>query len=963
MVCPNCGAPLGSPHGPCQRCTWVAGVAVEAPGSQSSAAADPEQTRAPTDVHQSAEWTPSPGSATLQAGQQFTKRYTIIKLLGAGGMGEVYHAWDEALGAPVALKIVRPDLSVDPIDREGLEQRFKRELRLARQVTHPNVVRIHDLGDVDQVKYLTMEYVQGADLRALLRRYGKLPIARALSIARQVAAGLEAVHKAGIVHRDLKPANVIIDAEDHALLTDFGIARAVEAKTLYTMPGAVIGTLEYMAPEQARGEAVDQRSDIYAFGLILYDLIAGGRPSSKSDGLASLIERLEKGPSPLSAVDPSVPADTERIVTRCLGAEPSKRYQNISEVLSDLDRLGPDGRFRVQPPPSVDGRRQLGLIAAATAVIAVVVGAGVWQLLGTRTAAPVKPRDPITVLIADFENKAGDPVFEGSLEQPLGVALEGASFITAYPRKDATQIALKQGRHAKLDEKAARLVAISEGVPLVFVGTISGSRSGYQLTVKAVEPTKGDAVTSASADARSKSDVLQAVGHVADSMRRALGDTTPSDQLAAETFTAASLDAVKYYTIAQTLSGDRKNDEAIDYYKKAIQEDPKFGRAYAGWATAAYDAGRTDEAKGLYDKALELVGQMTEREKYRTLGAYFINVVHNNEKAMENYKALVTKYPSDFAGHNNLAVTYFNALNFSDAKAEGRRALDLYPRSLKFQGNYALYAMYAGDFKAAADAAREIVKKNPTYEVAYLPLAMEALAAGDIGGAKGVYSQAGTVGPEGASLSAIGLADVVMFEGRPADAVSILPPAITADLDRKNIAGASTKTIALAEAQSLLNQTAASVNSIETALSLSNEVQVIVPAARLLLRAGQEGRAQGLIQKLGETLQPQSRAYAALLEAEIALAHNRTGVAMEKLAAAKKQADLWLVRFMTAVAYERAGHHVEARDELEKCSKRLGEATSVFLDDMPTFRYTVPMRDLLQRVRAAGVNSGKSGSP
>jgi eukaryotic-like serine/threonine-protein kinase len=608
----------------------------------------------------------------------------------------------------------------------------------------------------------------------------------------------------------------------------------------------------------------------------------------------------------------------------------------------------------VQPPPSVNGRRRLGLIAAATAVIAVVVGAGVWQLLRTRTAAPVKPRDPITVLIADFENKAGDPVFEGSLEQPLGVALEGASFITAYPRKDATQIALKQGRSAKLDEKAARLVAISEGVPLVFVGTISGSRSGYQLTVKAVEPTKGDAVTSASADAPSKSDVLQAVGHVADSMRRALGDTTSSDQLAAETFTAASLDAVKYYTIAQTLSGDRKNDEAIDYYKKAIKEDPKLGRAYAGWATAAYDSGRTNEAKEQYDKALALVGQMTEREKYRTLGAYFLNVVHNSDKAMETYKALVTRYPSDFAGHNNLAVTYFNALNFADAKAEGRRALDLYPRSLKFQGNYALYAMYAGDFKAAADAAREILKKNPTYEVAYLPLAMEALAAGDMGGAKGVYSQARTVGPEGASLSAIGLADVAMFEGRPADAVSILPPAIKADLERKNIMGASTKTIALAEAQSLLNQMPAAVKSVNEALQTSSEIQIVVPAARILLKGGQDAAAQKLISSLGESLQPHSRAYARMLEGERLVAQGRAGDAMDALTDARKRADLWLVRFTTGAAYERLSHHVEAVTELEGCLKRIGEASAIFLDDVPTFRYTVSMRDLLQRAQQGG---------
>ncbi len=172
----------------------------------------------------------------------------MIKLLGAGGMGEVYHAWDETLGGPVALKIIRPGLALSQADLESLEERFKRELRLARQVTHPHVIRIHDLGEVSGLKYLTMEFVQGADLGLVLKRQGKMAVGRALAIAHQIAEGLGAVHKAGIVHRDLKPANVILDAEDHARLTDFGIARAVDAKTLYTIPGSVVGTLDYMAP-------------------------------------------------------------------------------------------------------------------------------------------------------------------------------------------------------------------------------------------------------------------------------------------------------------------------------------------------------------------------------------------------------------------------------------------------------------------------------------------------------------------------------------------------------------------------------------------------------------------------------------------------------------------------------------------------------------------------------------------
>ena len=279
MVCPNCGAPLASPDSDCRRCDWTPAFSTSL-----SRPAQPDDDADLTRQHSGrtpTSATPPPAGVTaLQPGQQFSTRYTVIKLLGSGGMGEVYHAWDETLGGPVALKIIRPGVALGPSDLEALEERFKRELRLARQVTHPNVIRIHDLGEVNGLKYLTMEYVPGADLGLLLKRQGKMAVGRALSIARQVADGLAAVHKAGIVHRDLKPANVIVDGEDRARLTDFGVARAVDAKTLYTLPGSVVGTLEYMAPEQAgfSGVDIDTRADIYSLGVILYELLTGLKP-------------------------------------------------------------------------------------------------------------------------------------------------------------------------------------------------------------------------------------------------------------------------------------------------------------------------------------------------------------------------------------------------------------------------------------------------------------------------------------------------------------------------------------------------------------------------------------------------------------------------------------------------------------------------------------------------------------
>ena len=409
------------------------------------------------------------GIPFLRSGETFANRYTIIRLLGAGGMAAVYQAWDESLSAAVALKLIRVDPTMPAVNVRQLEERFKRELKLARQVTHPNVVRIHDLGEVGSTLYLTMAYVQGADLGKVLQRDGRLPLARALSLARQIVAGLAAAHRAGVVHRDLKPANIMVDADDHALLTDFGIARSTTALTVNTTPGAIIGTLDYMAPEQARGEPADERTDVYALGLILYELVAGGRPRGAAEsGLANLLARLEKGPPPIRTVVSDVPSEVERIISKCLQASPAARYANADELLADLETLDAEGR------PRLIARRRLPRwqLVLAAAIIGGLLTTGTWWLVSTRVPAPVAPRATVSVLIVDFDNRTQEPVFEGSLEQALSIAIEGAPFITAYPRRDAAGLVRELRLGARLDEGTGHLVANREGIRVILAGSI-----------------------------------------------------------------------------------------------------------------------------------------------------------------------------------------------------------------------------------------------------------------------------------------------------------------------------------------------------------------------------------------------------------------------------------------------------------------------------------------------------------
>ena len=894
--------------------------------------------------------------AMLAPGSAFGSRYRILHRLGAGGMGVVYQAWDDELGIPVALKLIRPEILADPVAGREMERRFKRELLLARQVTHKHVVRIHDLGEIGGVKYFTMPFIEGRNLAAVIAEAGKLPVERTLRVARQVASGLEAAHEVGVVHRDLKPENVMLDADDTAIIMDFGIARSTEG-TSATLQGAVIGTISYMAPEQAQGQPVDQRADIYAFGLLLYDMLAGRRRLGHHESAVSeMLARMRAAPARLRTTEPRVPEPLDALVARCLEPDPAARYQTTKELIAALVALDDEGNATtpttpagvttaVTGPLSATSRRGLLLAVGAIALLIAAAGVGWWVLRGPRPAPPpaAAEREPISVLVADFANATGDPVFDGSLEQALGLGIEGASFIMAYPRRDAQRAARQIKPDASLDEEMARLVSQREGVKTVLAGRIAAAGTGYTVSARLIDPVPGTELARASETAASKAAVLDAVGRLAARVRVALGDATPAGatETARETFTAASIEAARDYAQAQALANANKDKEAIALYRQALERDPNLGRAYSGWAASAIKLGRKDEAEQLYQKALALVDRMTEREKYRTLGAYYLNVAGNYEKAIENFEALVQRYPADGAGHNNLAIAYFGTLNFPKALEEGRRVLEVYPKSVLYRSNYSLYAMYAGDFATAAAEGRKVAETKDF--LAYLPISMAALAGDKPAEAVTAYEEARTTGPLGESLAAIGLADVAMYQGRYGDAVPVLERGIAADLADDNQVGAATKEVALAEALAALGRPRDALQAVARARKLSHDASVLVPAARLLIDLGRMGEADAIARALENELGARSRAYALLIRGLAALARGQAPDAVRLLNDARKLVDLWLVRYWLGVAYVEARAYAEALPELEGCVRRRGEATAVFLDDLPTFRYFPPV--------------------
>jgi tetratricopeptide (TPR) repeat protein len=953
-TCPGCGAASAADASFCARC---GSRLIDA--APLGSAAFTGETRLPETGRQVTP--PFVASARLEPGTTFGPRYRILNRLGEGGMGIVYQAWDDELGIPVALKVIRPEVLASGDAADQIERRFKRELVLARQVTHKHVVRIHDIGEFGGVRYLTMPFIEGRDLASLLAREGALPVSRALHIGRQVAEGLAAAHEVGVVHRDLKPENVMVDADDTAIIMDFGLARSAAGTTL-TKAGALLGTLAYMAPEQARGEAVDERADIYAWGLMMYDMLAGRRRLGQfGDAMSELLARIQKSPPPIRTLEPRVPEALERVLSRCIESDRDERYATSRELVAVLATLDHEGHAKspsLVAHEQADTRTSRGRklqYAIAAAVLALAVAIGAWLVTGRAPEAPPAAREPLSVLIADFQNNTGDPVFSGAVEDALALGIEGASFITAFSRRDAERVARQIRPDARLDEETARLVSRREGIRTVLAGAITPEGPGFRVTVRAVDPVPGTVLAEASEVASGKADVLNAVGQLSARIRRALGDATPESTMAAEreTFTASSIESAADYAEAQRLASNDRDDEAIALYERAIAADPQLGRAYAGLAQSAYKLGRIAEAEQYYKKAFSLVDRMTEREKFRTLGTYYLNIAGNYELAIENFEALLAKYPADGAGHNNLALAYFHTLQFEKARAEGEELLNIYPANALYRYNQALYAMYAGDFERADERGRAALEINPLLPKAHLAIAMSALAGGRIDDARAGYERAREAGPRGASLAAIGLADLAMHQGRFDEAVPLLTTGIERDLESKNTAGAAAKAIALAEAQYALgNQTAAGA-AIERARQIVDTPSVLVPAAQLLLDMGRDAEVARIADRLEQSIATRPRAYARLVRAMMLVRSGNVPAALEMLQEAQKLADLWLVRYHKGVAYVAAGAYPEALRELDACTARRGEATAVFLDDVPTYRYTVPLSYWLGRTHDA----------
>jgi len=880
------------------------------------------------------------------------KHYEILDQLGKGGMGEVFLAQDTALDRKVAIKFLPEEMQKDATAR----MRLLREAKAAASLDHPFICKIYETGEIDSKAYIVMEYIEGKDLRNKLDE-GLLPLRDSLQMALEIAEALEEAHGKGIVHRDLKPANIMLTPQGHAKVMDFGLAKQIlpageEAitKTLtqasLTEQGAMVGTLAYMSPEQAKGETVDARSDIFSLGILLYEMTSGIHPFSKTSPIETLSSIL-RDPTPAVSVKPKVVNPVlSPILRRALAKDPADRYQKVAELVVDIRKLlretvgGPRVLLRGWP-----------VIVGTVLIVAMILTGVWWFVLRGKVSPHVKGPEPISILIADFQNKTNDPVFDGALEHAITLGLEEAPFITVYRRQKARRLAdqLDSSADGRLDIRLAKLVSIQEGVNVVIDGSIEKSRKGYTFKLSAIDAFSSEEITEASKTASTKAEVLSAALWLANKVISDLGGRSieSAKAISGETFTSSSLEAVNAYTRAQELNAAGKQKEAIAEFLRAIELDPNLGRAYSGLTRIYFNLGERQKAEEYHKKALAHIDNMTEREKYRTRIVWYL-LTRDYQKAIKECEALLSKFPADSAGHGNISVAYFFVRNMPKALEHVQKTVELFPKDVLGHYNLSWYAIAAGNFDLAREKANKVLELDPKWEQAYICLALSELAQGLPTEAADNYLKLKTLGSWG-SLGTIGLADIALFEGRLNDAKEMLERGIDVDLENKRNDLAGDKMVMLAHAHLLLGQNDLALKAADQAIAIYKELNVSIPVAQIYLQIGKEAKARSLMAKLNEQLEPEPRAYAKIIEGEISLKDGNIQEAIALFEESQKLLNTWLVHFSLGKAFLEAEAYAQAHQEFELCFKRRGEATSVFFTDVPSYYYFPPVYYYLGR--------------
>jgi serine/threonine protein kinase/lipopolysaccharide biosynthesis regulator YciM len=655
-------------------------------------------------------------------GSIIAERYEVIEELGKGGMGKVYRVEDKKIKEEVALKLIKPEIAAD---KKTIE-RFSNELKFARKIAHRNVCKMYDLGEEEGTYYITMEYIPGEDLKSFIRRSRQLNVGTAISLAKQVSEGLSEAHRLGVVHRDLKPQNVMIDKEGNARIMDFGVARSVEGKGI-TGAGVMIGTPEYMSPEQVEGKDADQRSDIYSLGIMLYEMLTGRVPFEGDTPFAIGVMQKSETPKDPKEFNSQIPDDLNRMILQCLDKDKEKRFQSTGEFRSELSSIeqGIPATERVIPKKepitskeiTVTFRVKKLLIPALIIIAVVIIGIILLQLLPRDKTVPFPDSDKPSLAVIYFMNQTGNEALDHWREALPGwliTDLSQSKYIKVLPSDGLFSVLrklnlLEAKNYASEDLKN---VAREGGVNHIFQARYSKAGDIFRIDYSLQRADTLEVIASDYVTGKNEESFPSLVDDITKRIKAnlELSEEQVTSDIDSEvgTITSSSPEAFKYYTIGRKFHLQGENRKSIEVMEQAVAIDPEFAMAYRSMAIAYGNLGYRTKEKEILQKALKLTDRLSDRERYRIQADFYGRSEITVDKAFEAYEKLLEIYPDSTGARHNLAIRYASI-------EERQKAIEHYEiliKKLKTPFVYT-YTNLAGHYEALGlyDKAKEVYEK------------------------------------------------------------------------------------------------------------------------------------------------------------------------------------------------------------------------------------------------------------